>query len=210
MEAFHWRYHPLADLVISTIRTGRIGDLVRIEAALAFPLRNPGDIRWQLSLAGGSLMDAGCYPVSIVRHFSGREPRVVSAKVKTRSPGIDRWTRAELDFGGGLTGSVTAAMWSGRPLRLSASVKGTKGSIHVFNPLAPQMFNVVTIRDPSGTARQRVKGGATYSYQLEAFVAAVRTGAPIHTPPADSVANMTVIDAIYRAAGLEPRHGEVA
>jgi predicted dehydrogenase len=76
--------------------------------------------------------------------------------------------------------------------------------------LAPQMFNLVTIRDPSGTTRQRVRGRATYSYQLEAFEAAVRTGAPIRTPPADSAANMAVIDAIYRAAGLEPRHGEVA
>lgn len=210
MEAFHWRYHPLADLVISTIRSGRIGELVRVEAALAFPLHNRGDIRWQLGLAGGSLMDAGCYPVSIVRHLSGREPKVLSATIKTRLPGVDRWTRAELDFGEGLTGSVTAAMWSGRPLRLSASVKGTKGGIHVFNPLAPQMFNLVTIRDPSGPTRQRVRGRATYCYQLEAFEAAVRTGAPIHTPPADSVANMAVIDAIYRAAGLEPRHGEVA
>jgi len=25
------------------------------------------------------------------------------------------------------------------------------------------------------------------------------------TPPADSIANMEVIDAVYRAAGLEPR-----
>jgi predicted dehydrogenase len=45
----------------------------------------------------------------------------------------------------------------------------------------------------------------TYTYQLEAFVAAVLDGAPLLTPPADSIANMKVIDDIYTAAGLRPR-----
>ena len=45
---------------------------------------------------------------------------------------------------------------------------------------------------------------ASYSYQLEAFAAAVR-GGPNLTPPADSVANMRVIDAIYAAAGMKLR-----
>jgi predicted dehydrogenase len=40
---------------------------------------------------------------------------------------------------------------------------------------------------------------------LRAFLAAVRDGTPVITGPADAIANMTVIDAIYRAAGLEPR-----
>jgi predicted dehydrogenase len=47
--------------------------------------------------------------------------------------------------------------------------------------------------------------GSTYDYQLRAFVAAIRDGAPTLTPPAESVANMRVIDAAYRAAGLRPR-----
>ncbi|MEP6626275.1 MAG: hypothetical protein ABJC79_17640, partial [Acidimicrobiia bacterium] len=55
--------------------------------------------------------------------------------------------------------------------------------------------------------RVKVEGAkkATYAYQLEAFAAAVTDGAPVLTPPADAIANMSVIDAIYRAAGLEPR-----
>ena len=50
-----------------------------------------------------------------------------------------------------------------------------------------------------------MRGGPTYSYQLEAFRAAVQDGAPTLTGPSDSVANMRVIDAIYIAAGLQPR-----
>jgi predicted dehydrogenase len=64
-----------------------------------------------------------------------------------------------------------------------------------------------------GSERRRVKvdaDGTTYDYQLRAFVAAIRDGAPTLTPPEDSVANMRVIDAAYRAAGLEPRAGSLA
>jgi hypothetical protein len=77
----------------------------------------------------------------------------------------------------------------------------------------PQYFHrvVVKTRDPrSGKRfrrREKVSGEATYWYQLQAFAKAVREGdrSAVLTPPADSVANMQVIDAVYRAAGLEPR-----
>ena len=45
----------------------------------------------------------------------------------------------------------------------------------------------------------------TYEYQLEAFCAAVLRGTPTLTPPRESIANMRVIDDIYRAAGMTPR-----
>ncbi|HMC38089.1 MAG TPA: Gfo/Idh/MocA family oxidoreductase, partial [Acidimicrobiales bacterium] len=67
MEAFHWRYHPYAARMLEIIGSGALGRVQRVEAALVFPLPKWSDIRWQLDLAGGSLMDAGCYPVSIVR-----------------------------------------------------------------------------------------------------------------------------------------------
>jgi predicted dehydrogenase len=52
---------------------------------------------------------------------------------------------------------------------------------------------------------ERFDKRTTYSHQLDAFAAAVQKGEPTLTPPEDSVANMAVIDAIYTAAGLDPR-----
>ena len=46
---------------------------------------------------------------------------------------------------------------------------------------------------------------ASYTYQLEAFAAHVEQGAPLPFGPADAVANMTLVDAAYRAAGMSPR-----
>jgi predicted dehydrogenase len=47
---------------------------------------------------------------------------------------------------------------------------------------------------------------ASYAYQLDAFAAAVLRGEPIKTTPEDAIENMTVIEAIYRAAGLPLRY----
>jgi predicted dehydrogenase len=86
-------------------------------------------------------------------------------------------------------------------------------SIRVFNPQAPHLYNRLTITDARGRERRRVRGRPTYSYQLGAFAAAVRDGPEaghVLTPPADGLANMRVIDDIYRAAGLSPRPGRLA
>ena len=207
MEAFHWRYHPMAARMLEVINT-ELGEVERIEAALAFPLASSKDIRWQLSLAGGALMDAGCYPVHMVRTLAAAEPRVVRATARLRSPGVDRRMEAEFAFPDGRTGAIVTSMWSSTILRLRVLVRGSKGTMRVFNPTAPHMFNRLTVSGPGRRDRrwhERVAGGPTYNYQLEAFRAAVQEGAPILTPPAESVANMRVIDDIYRAAGLEPR-----
>jgi len=208
MEAFHWRYHPLAARLLDIVASGELGRIKHVEASLIFPLPRWSDIRWQLDLAGGSLMDAGCYPVHIVRTLAGEEPEVASASCHLRTAGVDRWMEADLAFSAsGRTGRITTGMWAAQFLRMAARVVGDEGSMRVFNPIAPQFFNLITTRANGRTRRERVRGRPTYEYQLRAFVDAIREGAPVPTGLDDSVANMRVIDAIYRAAGLEPRRG---
>jgi predicted dehydrogenase len=204
MEAFHWRYHPMAARMLEVVNSD-LGEIERIEAALCFPLPVFKDIRYQLSLAGGAQMDAGCYPVHMVRTLAGAEPKVVRAKARLRSPGVDRRMEAEFEFADGRTGATLTSMWSSTLLRLRVVVRGTKATMRVFNPTTPHLFNRLTVTGPGGRRRERVAGGPTYTYQLEAFRAAVQEGAPTLTPPEESVANMRVIDDIYRAARLEPR-----
>jgi predicted dehydrogenase len=205
MEAFHWRYHPMATRMLEVISGGELGEVRHIQAALCFPLARFKDIRWQLPLAGGALMDAGCYPVHMVRTLAGSEPTVVKASAKLRSKGVDRRMEAKFTFADGRTGGILASMWSSTLLRMRIVVTGTGATMKVFNPVSPQMFNRLTVSGTKGKRHERVRGGPTYDYQLEAFRAAVQEGKPTLTPPEESTANMRVIDAIYRAAGLTPR-----
>lgn len=205
MEAFHYRYHPLTRRAEEIIASGELGRLTRVEAAMCFPLPKFSDIRYDFSLAGGATMDAGCYAVHMVHTFGGSTPEVVRAEAKLRDPRIDRAMRAEVRFAGGHTGLIRCSMWSSQLLKISARVVGEDGELRVFNPVLPSLYHRLSVRSASGKRVERFSRRPSYAYQLDAFAAAVLQGEPVRTDPADAIETMTVIDAIYRAAGLPLR-----
>jgi predicted dehydrogenase len=205
MEAFHYRYHPMALRIEEIIASGELGKLERVEAALCFPLPKFSDIRYNYSLAGGATMDAGCYAVHMVRTFGGSTPEVVSAQAKLHDPQVDRAMTAEVRFAEGHTGRIRCSMWSSHVLEFSARVVGDQGELRALNPVMPQVYHRLSVRSSAGKRVERFPRRASYAYQLDAFAAAVLRGDPVKTTPADAVENMTVIDAIYRAAGLPLR-----
>ncbi|MEI7714812.1 MAG: Gfo/Idh/MocA family oxidoreductase [Mycobacterium sp.] len=206
MEAFHYRYHPLTLRAEEIIASGELGRLLRVEAALCFPLPRFSDIRYDYSLAGGATMDAGCYAVHMARAFGGSTPEVLWAKATLRNPKIDRAMVAELVFDGGHTGRISCSMWSSRLIRISARVVGERGELRMFNPVLPSLVHRLSVRSPEGRHVERFTRRPSYAYQLDAFAAAVLRGEPVKTTPQDAIENMTVIDAIYRAAGLPLRY----
>lgn len=205
MEAFHYRYHPLFTRVRALLDDGAVGIVRHIETRLCFPLLKSDDIRWQLDLAGGALMDCGCYTLHMLRHLAGAEPHVVSATAKLRSPGVDRYVDARYRFEDGRTGRTTCSMLSARVVAVGLRVQGDDGELRVFNPVLPQAYHRLMIRSGRTRRVERFVRRPTYAYQLEAFADAVLRGVPPITGPEDSVANMSLVDAVYRAAGLEVR-----
>jgi predicted dehydrogenase len=213
MEAFHYRYHPLARRMQEVTGSGpqadglagEIGPLRYLEAALCFPLPRFSDIRYSRALAGGATMDAGCYAINLLRLLGPGEPEVVSAGAKLHGPEVDRAMSASFRFPGGVLGRMTTSMWSAQVLRLDAKAVGDRGVLRVFNWVAPQRFNRLTVSADGYTRHERVSGESSYTYQLQAFAAAILRGEPVLSTADDAVANMRVIDAVYRAAGLAPR-----
>lgn len=202
MEGFHYRYHPFATRVEQIITSGELGTLQRVEVANCFWMPKFSDIRYDYALGGGALMDLGCYSVDMLRAFGGSTPEVVSAQAKVRDPRVDRAMTAELRFPEGHTGRLVCSMWSAKPPHLTAKIIGDRGELKL-HPLLP--FQLFSVRSADGKRRERFGVRTTYAYQLDAFAAAVLRGGPVRTTPADAVENMTVIDSIYRAAGLPVR-----
>ena len=206
MEAFHYRYHPLAARMREIVTSGELGTIQHIETWIAFPLLAPGNIRYSYALGGGATMDAGCYAIHMLRFLAGDEPEVVSAQARLISPQVDRWMRAEFRFADGRAGRITASMLSANPfLRIALRVQGDQGEMKVFNPMAPQVYHHLKVRAKQGKRTERLPRIPTYLYQLRSFAGAVRDGIPPLTPPADAIANMRVIDAVYQKAGLALR-----
>jgi predicted dehydrogenase len=208
MEAFHWRYHPLAARMIQIATDGTLGRIQRIETNMCVPLMLPGNIRYDYGLGGGSAMDTGCYAVHMLRHLAGAEPEVTRAEARLSSPKVDRCMTADVTFADGRTGRVRCSMFSWTLLDISARVVGDKGEMRVFNPVAPQVYHRLTVRTAEGKRVERLPGKSTYEHQLRAFADCVNRGTPVLTSAADGVANMRVIDRIYEKAGL-PLRGQI-
>ncbi len=90
-------------------------------------------------------------------------------------------------------------MWSSDLLQFNVKVVGDRGELRVAS------FRRLSVRSADDNRVERFSRRATYAYQLDAFAAAVLRGEPVKTTPQDAIENMTVIDAIYRAAGSASR-----
>jgi predicted dehydrogenase len=205
VEAFHYRYHPLVERMLEVIASGELGKIHHVETSLCVPIPFPNDIRFRYELGGGATMDTGCYAVHFLRTLAGAEPEVVAARAKLLRPEVDRYMEATVRFADGRTGALSCALLSAVVLRIRARVRGSAGEMTVFNFIMPHAYHRLTVRTAAGTRRERVAGEATYTHQLRAFAAHVLRGEPVPTGPADAIANMRVIDAIYDRAGMRRR-----
>ncbi len=206
MEAFMYRLHPLWVQVKHFVDSGRLGDLLAVQAFFSYRNVDPGNIRNIAEYGGGALMDIGCYPVNVARMVFGSEPTGVKA-IMRRDPefGTDFLTSAVLDFEG-RQASFTCSTQIEDSQRVD--IVGTEGRIVVeipFNipPDRPTRFVLYAGGDPPadpGVGVYEFPNADQYGLQADAFSRAIRLDTPVPTPPADAVANMVVIERIIANA----------
>ncbi|RSN10984.1 gfo/Idh/MocA family oxidoreductase [Streptomyces sp. WAC 01325] len=209
MEAFHYLFHPVSRRLHEIVESGELGELRRVETLVAIPAPGDSDPRWSLSLAGGALMDLGCYGLHAVRMlapWAGGAPRLVSARAGQRAgaPGVDEWLDADLEFPGGATASARCHMAYG-DLEMSCRVIGSRGEALAPNFVLPHLDDRLVVRTPDGERTERLGTRSSYTYQLEALAAHIRRDGPLPLDADDALATMRLIDESYRAAGFEPR-----
>jgi len=205
VEGFHYFYHPLFLRVLEIVRSRQLGPLIAMSGAFDVEIPDvAGNIRHDLALGGGALMDLGCYPLHMLRHIAGSEPQVIGAQAKVGRPGIDLSMDAELQFSG-IPARISCDMSAGVAIRAEFEVIGQKGRLHVNNPIHPYLGHKLTLLANGEETTEQVDGQSTFDHQLDVVLGAIRGRAVVPTGGADAVANMEAIDAIYTAAGLAPR-----
>ena len=204
IEAFHYRYHPLFNRVLEIVRCGALGELLEAHAVIDVPVpQQPGQIRWRPDLAGGALMDLGCYPVHWLRTLAGSF-EVTSATVEMSSTGVDQLVRANLRHGSGAQGSLFCSMVPhDRGRTTTLHLVGTAGELFVRNPIAPQWGHELRWRAGDGDwCNETSVTTSSYYHQLLAVVDAIGSGAPVPTEGDDILENLAAIESIYAAAGV--------
>jgi len=216
MEAFHYLYHPLMLRVEDLLDAGAIGQITHADIDMVMPPPAPNDPRWSAALAGGSTMDVGCYGLHLARFLGrwlGGAPRIITAKGRESRdhPGVDEELIVALAYPNGATARVHSGMRQ-RSVRFGFRLTGTSGGIEAPAFVLPMNDDRLIVSTRSrGLLRlnrrriERMGTTPTYTYQLQAFASAVRSGTPLRNDLDDAVAQMTLIDEAYRAAGMTPR-----
>lgn len=208
-EGFHYLWHPLVARLHEVLASGEIGELRHVESVMDMPAPDATDPRWSLELAGGALMDLGCYSLHSLRilaPYAGGEPALVSATGAERPghPGVDEWLTARLEFPSGVTATAGCNMASDHH-QMSHRLVGSAGEAVITDFVNPHNDDRLVVTTSSGTRTEHLGNRSSYTYQLEAFTTAVRTGVPARTDAADAVRTMRLIDQCYEAVGLQPR-----
>jgi predicted dehydrogenase len=204
-EAFMVQTHPQWERLVELVRSGRIGELRSGLSAFCYYNRNRDNIRNVRAWGGGGLMDIGCYPIKVSRMVFGEEPQRVAATIvrDAELDGVDRLTSAVLEFPSGhmvFTCSTQLANYQ------STHFLGTKGRVWLDIPFNAMPDQVARLRIDDG--RDLTGGGLTveeiapcdqYTIQGDRFSRAILDGGPPPVPLEDSLHNMAVIDAIFRA-----------
>ncbi len=216
VEAFMYRSHPQHAAVMEHVTSGAIGPIKVVRTSFCYLTRKvAGNVRFSAELAGGALMDIGCYCVNLSRAVAGCEPDGISVMGKLHETGVDEIAIGTLHFPNGMLASFTCGM--SLQADNTARILGQDGYIEIpvpWKPLQrgaefvvargtpPRMDNLQ--RSPGPVRQVYVTDAPVPLYALEAddFAAVVRDGAAPTISAGDSLGNQRVLDELRRQMGL--------
>lgn len=90
MEGMWTWFLPAIRKAREWVETGRIGNVVQIQASFGYPMDYSADCReYSVDLAGGCLLDMGIYPVAFAALFAGAEPLQITAVSRHAPNGVE-------------------------------------------------------------------------------------------------------------------------
>ena len=216
MEAFMYRCHPQTAKLVEILREKRIGEVRTIQATFSFHAIYDAESRlFKESLGGGSILDVGCYTVSMSRLIAGvaagrnfADPVDVSGYCHIGQSGTDAYANALLKFPNDIIARVTTAidLNQGR----GVWIYGSEGSIAIPTPWTPGMngesTKIIIQEKNSETPEEIVIQSDLPLYAIEADTVAKCIDQKQATPPAmtwqDTLGNMKTLDRWRESAGM--------
>ena len=211
MEAFMYRFHPRSRRIKQLLEEGRIGAPCLVRSAFCFRMREEDwtseeNARLKPEMGGGALLDVGCYSVSVARWLLEAEPTEVQGQALYHPGGVDVHMAGTLRFADSALASFEASFISA--LQQTYCVAGADGIIELphnaFVPWEKDTAFLLRGPDEEEGKQHQIPGADEYQLMVEHFADVVLGKADLMYPPADSIANMRVLDALAQAA----REGE--
>ena len=201
MEAFMYRFHPQHERVRAIVDAGEIGEVRAVRTAFTFQLEpfDEANVRLSRPLAGGALMDVGCYCVNAARTIFRREPVWASAQWDFREAyGVEVSLAGILTFADGATATFDCGFRAAG--QGSYAIAGAAGQIDVPTAFVPQGETVVRVIVGATVREERIAAVDQYALEATEFAGALLERRPLRIPPEDAVATLRVIEALHRSA----------
>jgi predicted dehydrogenase len=202
MEAFMYRHHPQWQRAKQIVSGGGVGELRTIQSFFSYYNVDPDNIRNKSAIGGGGLMDIGCYCISLARFIFDAEPeRVLGIIEYDPEFETDRLSSGILDFGR-VTSIFTCSTQLAPYQRVN--IFGTEGRVEIEIPFNAPIDRPCRMWHQRGDAVQEITLDICnqYTIQGDLFSLAVLNDTEVPTPIEDAVANMKVIEALFRSAEL--------
>ena len=199
MEAFMYRFHPQWQRARELVATGQIGELRTIHSFFSYCNVDPHNIRNRSDIGGGGLLDIGCYCISLSRFIFDAEPtRVLGIAAFDPRFKTDMLASGILEFARG-TATFTCSTQLAPCQRVN--IFGTEGRVEIEIPFNAPPDEPRKIWHQKGSAVTTIEISAHDQYRIQGdlFSLAALEDKPVPTPLTDAVANMRVIDAIFRS-----------
>ena len=199
MDGFMWPHHPRTAQIRDFLDSGKIGPVERVTGVFTFQLpMDATNIRLQASMAGGSLLDVGCYPVYGIRWAFGEEPVRVWATARYQF-GVDVEMSATLWFADGRMANFDCGFV--HPLRQWFEIVGEKGTITIPEMWVPGKATYRVEYNESADAQEVViEGFDQIQCMLEDFGRYVLDDKPVWPAPEEAVKSAKVMDALLLSA----------
>lgn len=212
-EAFHHAHHPVTRRFLEVVASGEVGDPRGVRISMEMPAPPPADPRWSFELAGGAIMDLGCYALhglGAIADVLGAEPdlQTAVAQVSAADPRVDAAVVAEYalgDVSASVRTSMVAAAWD-----FSLHLEGDRGSVTAPGFVRPFDDDRVIVTVDGETREERLGTESSYRYQLDAIRELTRTGRRAEAELRRSRRVASRIDELYAACGLPLRPGRLA
>lgn len=204
MDGFMWPHHPRTARLRQFLDHGSIGEVRHVNGAFTFQLEplDPNNIRLQPALAGGSLLDVGCYPVYGIRWAFAAEPVRVFAR-GTYQFGVDLTMDGLLEFGDGRRATFDCGFTL--PMRQHLEITGTQGVVRVRDMWLPaERASFEVRRGEQGPAEEIVSESSDQIVQMiEHFSRAILNNTAVRPEPEEAVRTLRVLEALARSAREE-------
>lgn len=201
MEAFMYRHHPQWITARELARGGQIGELTTVHSFFSYYDVDPTNVRNDGAIGGGGgLMDIGCYPISLSRFIFDREPvRVVGTATFDPVFKVDVLASGIMDFG---VGSATFTCSTQLVPFQRVHIYGTEGYVEIEIPFNAPTTSAHRLWHKHGRELTTIEVGGhdQYTIQGDLMSRAILDDTPVPTPLGDAVANMQVIDNLFRSA----------